>query len=92
MVESVPGDGWTIPRKQKKLQNTPLPPPLSISSSSPLLPTLSMLQKWKTLAEIIFHECNRVPPRSCVKKFHPHDMGQWSRELVGLEPQPRIKF
>ena len=48
-------------------------------------------KKWKTLAEIIVHECNRVPPRSCVKKNHPHDVGQWSRELLGLEPQPRIR-
>jgi hypothetical protein len=32
------GDGLTIARKQKKLQNTLLPPPLSNSSSSPLLP------------------------------------------------------
>ncbi len=54
------------------------------------LPCGSCCKKWKTLMEIIVHECNRIPPRTCVKFFNPHDVGQWSRELVGLEPQPRI--
>ncbi len=45
----------------------------------------------KTLAEIMVHECNRVLPRSLLQIFNPHDVGQWSRELVGLELEPRIR-
>jgi hypothetical protein len=48
-------------------------------------------KKWNILTEIIVHKCNRIPPRSPVTVFHPHDVGQWSRELMGLEPQPEKK-
>jgi hypothetical protein len=54
---------------------------LSSVLSLSLLPPLLMMQKMKTLKEIIIHKCNRYHPKSCLQIFHPHDAGHWIREL-----------
>jgi hypothetical protein len=48
-------------------------------------PPCQRRKKRKTLTEFIVRECNRVSSGSLLQIFHPHDVGQWSRELVGLD-------
>ena len=55
-------------------------------------PPCQQRQKQKTLAENITHKCISNHPKSCLNIFYPLNVWQWwSRELMSLELQFRIR-
>jgi hypothetical protein len=50
-----------------------------------IFPLANDAKKWKILAEIIIHKCNRDHPKSRPHIFYPHNVRQWSGELESLE-------